>query len=277
MVYLGTFRSGYVSTWTIAEAYVWEKQCRPDDLPNTDPGIGLNRAWPVNQPTVGRSKKDRVCCNCDGHNKKANGNSLHWYHLDPSKPYMAMLCSACYNYRRRKGKLPNADGMALRRRRIVYGKEQRASGNWKCADCKKPLKDHRVRYLEEDGEPVVVCDNCCRARGLIPVPKKQKTGQYILLKAQPGYQNPSKHKCNGPCVSCGKTTLPTWPHTSQDGKLRCSVCRSDLDRRLAIFDKGPVERKTLKAQRFARSDFSAEARLAILAHSNRSEFSSSSA
>lgn len=276
MVYLGTFRSGYVSTWTIAEAYVWEKQCRPDDLPSMDPAIGLNRAWPVNQPTMGRSNKDRVCCICDGRNKRANGKSAYWFHLDPSKPYMAMMCQSRHAYRQRNGRLPDADGVNFRRRRLAYCKQKRSFGNWKCDDCKQPLTEGSSRYLEEDGEPVVACSTCLTARGLVLDSRKREPRQRIRLRAQPGYQYPSKQKRNGPCVSCGTTTRPTQPQTSQDGKLRCSTCRCSLDKRLATFDKGPIKRKG-RAKTTARTDFSLEARLAILANYSRSEFSSSSA
>jgi len=249
MIYLQTFNSGITSTYAPLESYKWAQTCTPVDLLDKDLENGLNRCWTLNQGLGSSRKKDRICSHC------ARGSIGDWYHSDPTKPFVKMLCQSCYRNRRdHGGVLQDAQHIINRCKAIALSKKKKLDNDWNCDGCFNMLKDLKThKYVENKGEGLIFCRSCCYSLGFTEKKTSNKSNKgtgtphrsvpgSANKTQQPGYVNPQKHVPGSghQCVSCGTEKRPTKADVNVDNKFHCYVCRYQLKKLLENFSK-PIQ------------------------------------
>ncbi|KAL8920348.1 MAG: hypothetical protein Q9208_006319 [Pyrenodesmia sp. 3 TL-2023] len=238
MIFLQTFKSRGRSEFSPLMAVQWAIQLIPTGLSIIANFVGLNRAWTLSQGTGTRSTKGRICAICN----IAHGVET-WYHLDPSRPYAAMICHACYTWQIRNPEKPREIERSRKQRRArAYGKAKRAANDWNCDGCHRPLVGYDQRYFDEsDGSQVFLCQPCTTIRRARDAPIEPKL---MVFKASANTNANINANANaitsvGHCVGCGsdtkRTRIVSTGDVEIDGKYRCTGCIGGLRATLKSF------------------------------------------
>lgn len=255
MIYLQTFKSRKVSRYASSEAYDWAEKCRLEDLFSINPNIDLNRAWTLSHLIGAKAPKDRICSHCGSQNESRNGDKYGWFHRDSTRPYTSMLCLSCYRIRYRNGKLPLIIEIDGTRRKVgaSYRPEMHEhdcvscgeagrkrgtipdsamDGKFRCAQCRLHLQ-HGLDRLENGLQRTAQASFNDRESAIAYYSRHE-------LPLAPKSRVDTAAKQTSACAHCGSFTQKgRIPHTEVDGKIRCSACRTSLNKDLKTLEKTP--------------------------------------